>query len=166
LKPGSALNHAMRRLCRAFRHPPPWAGTRQNPVPSSAVYFGQVMNAASTPPAPRRTLGVAAVAAYRGEVLGVAGIYKQQERPLFKQRSVSRPRWHCPTVLRSTQYQTAGYGSIQPSRASHSSRTGAALFKVAHARTPFWVRAADFYLGPARRYGVQCLLEEQGSEWR
>src|SRR6266404_1563845 len=72
-----------------------------------AVYFGQVMNAASTPPWPPVS----------GRWFSASpGIYtSNRKRPAFKQRSVSRPRWHCPTVLRSTSIPTAGYGSTTAS---------------------------------------------------
>src|ERR1700694_1138813 len=51
-----------------------------------AVNFGQVMNAASAPPAPRRRWAVAAVAAAIGTIVlgGAWDLYKQQAEPRFQ----------------------------------------------------------------------------------
>src|ERR1700732_5558319 len=51
-----------------------------------AVYFGQVMNAASAPPVPRRRWAIAAVAAGIGAVvLGVTwNLYRQKEETRFQ----------------------------------------------------------------------------------
>src|SRR3984893_5256392 len=51
-----------------------------------AVYFGQAMNAASAPPAPRRRWAVAAVAAGIGAIVlgGAWNLYKQKEETRFQ----------------------------------------------------------------------------------
>src|ERR1700730_1396642 len=115
-----------------------------------AVYFGQVMNAASAPPAPRRRWVVSAVAAGIGAMaLGVAwNLYKQKEETRFQtaigeQAEVALPDGSSFDLNTDSRI---GVDSSQRRRVIRLER-GEAFFKVAHdTQRPFWVRAGDYWV--------------------
>src|ERR1700681_2843576 len=115
-----------------------------------AVYFGQVMNAASAPPAPRRRWAVAAVAAgIAAMVLGVTwNLYKQKEETRFQtaigeQAAVALPDGSS-FDLNTNSRIWVDYSQRQ--RVIRLER-GEAFFKVAHdTQRPFWVRAGDYWV--------------------
>jgi transmembrane sensor len=115
-----------------------------------AVYFGQVMNAASAPPAPRRRWAVAAVAAGIGAIaLGVGwNLYKQKEETRFQtaigeQAAVALPDGSS-FDLNTDSRIWVDYSQRQ--RVIRLER-GEAFFKVAHdTQRPFWVRAGDYWV--------------------
>jgi transmembrane sensor len=115
-----------------------------------AVNFGQVMNAASAPPAPRRRWAVAAVAAGIGAVVvGVAwNLYKQKEETRFQtaigeQAAVALPDGSS-FDLNTNSRIWVDYSQRQ--RVIRLER-GEAFFKVAHdTQRPFWVRAGDYWV--------------------
>jgi transmembrane sensor len=115
-----------------------------------AVNFGQVMNAASAPPAPRRRWAVAAVAAGIGAVVvGVAwNFYKQKEETRFQtaigeQAAVALPDGSS-FDLNTDSRIWVDYSQRQ--RVIRLER-GEAFFKVAHdTQRPFWVRAGDYWV--------------------
>src|ERR1700730_10658706 len=115
-----------------------------------AVYFGQVMNAASAPPAPRRRWVVSAVAAGIGAMaLGVTwNLYKQTEETRFQtaigeQAAVALPDGSS-FDLNTDSRVWVDYS--QRSRVIRLER-GEAYFKVAHdTQRPFWVLAGDYWV--------------------
>src|ERR1700675_2116457 len=115
-----------------------------------AVYFGQVMNAASAPPAPRRRWATAAVAAGIGAVvLGVTwNLYRQKEETRFQtaigeQAAVALPDGSS-FDLNTNSRIWVDYSQRQ--RVIRLER-GEAFFKVAHdTQRPFWVRAGDYWV--------------------
>jgi len=115
-----------------------------------AVYFGQVMNAASVPPAPRRRWAVAAVAAGIGAmVLGVAwNLYKQKEETRFQtavgeQAAVALPDGSSFDLNTNSRI----WVDYSQRRRVIRLERGEAFFKVAHdTQRPFWVRAGDSWV--------------------
>jgi transmembrane sensor len=115
-----------------------------------AVYFGQSMNAASEPPAPRRRWAVAAVAAGIGAmVLGVAwNLYKQTEETRFQtaigeQAAVALPDGSSFDLNTDSRI----WVDYSQRRRVIRLERGEAFFKVAHdTQRPFWVRAGDYWV--------------------
>ena len=115
-----------------------------------AVNFGQVMNAASKSPAPRRRWAAAAVAAGIGAIVlgGAWNLYKQQEETRFQtaigeQAAVAMPDGSS-FDLNTNSRVWVDYS--QRSRVIRLER-GEAFFKVAHdTQRPFWVRAGDYWV--------------------
>jgi transmembrane sensor len=115
-----------------------------------AVNFGQVMNAASTPPAPRRRWAVAAVAAGVGALVfgGVWNLYKQKEETRFQtaigeQAAVALPDGSSFDLNTDSRIRV---DYSQRRRVIRLER-GEAFFKVAHdTQRPFWVRAGDYWV--------------------
>jgi transmembrane sensor len=115
-----------------------------------AVYFGQVMNAASTPPAPRRRWAIIAMAAGVAAVIlgGAWDLYRQKQETGFQtaigeQASVSLPDGSSFDLNTNSRVRV-DYG--QRARVILLER-GEAFFKVAHdTRRPFWVRAGDSWV--------------------
>jgi transmembrane sensor len=115
-----------------------------------AVNFGQVMNAASAPPAPRRRWAVAAVAAGIGALaLGVGwNLYKQKEESRFQtaigeQAAVALPDGSSFDLNTNSRIMV-DYSQRQ--RVIRLER-GEAFFKVAHdTQRPFWVHAGDYWV--------------------
>jgi transmembrane sensor len=115
-----------------------------------AVNFGQVMNAASAPPARRRWVAVTTVAA--GIVALVVGgawnLYKQKEETRFQtaigeQAAVALPDGSS-FDLNTNSRIWVDYSQRQ--RVIRLER-GEAFFKVAHdTQRPFWVRAGDYWV--------------------
>jgi transmembrane sensor len=114
-----------------------------------AVYFGQVMNAASTPPAPRRRWAAFAIAAgICAILLGGAWNLRQKEESGFQtaigeQAAVALPDGSSFDLNTNSRV-----------RVDYSQRTrvvrlerGEAFFKVAHdTQRPFWVRAGNSWV--------------------
>jgi transmembrane sensor len=115
-----------------------------------AVYFGQVMNAASTPPAPRRRWAGFAVAAGIGAIIlgGAWNLYKQKEQSGFQtaigeQAAVALPDGSS-FDLNTNSRVWVDYSQRQ--RVVRLER-GEAFFKVAHdTQRPFWVRAGNSWV--------------------
>jgi transmembrane sensor len=115
-----------------------------------AVYFGQVMNAASAPPAPRRRWAVAAMAAGIGAMaLGLGwNLYKQKEETRFQtavgeQAAVALPDGSSFDLNTNSRIWV---DYTQRRRVIRLER-GEAFFKVAHdTQRPFWVRAGDYWV--------------------
>jgi transmembrane sensor len=115
-----------------------------------AVNFGQVMNAASAPPAPRRRWAVAAVAAGIGALaLGVAwNLYKQKEETRFQtaigeQAAVALPDGSSFDLNTNSRI----WVDYSQRRRVIRLERGEAFFKVAHdTQRPFWVRAGDYWV--------------------
>src|ERR1700726_2181577 len=115
-----------------------------------AVNFGQVMNAASAPPAPRRRWAVAAVAAGIGAVvLGVTwNLYRQKEETRFQtaigeQAAVALPDGSSFDLNTDSRIWVDYSQRRRVIRLEH----GEAFFKVAHdTQRPFWVRAGDYWV--------------------
>src|SRR3984893_1536582 len=115
-----------------------------------AVYFGQVMNAASAPPAPRRRWAVAAVAAGIGAMaLGVTwNLYKQKEETRFQtaigeQAAVALPDGSSFDLNPNSRI----WVDYSQRRRVIRLERGEAFFKVAHdTQRPFWVRAGDYWV--------------------
>jgi transmembrane sensor len=115
-----------------------------------AVNFGQVMNAASAPPAPRRRWAVAAVAAGIGALaLGVGwNLYKQKEESRFQtaigeQAAVALPDGSSFDLNTNSRIRV-DYSQRQR---VISLERGEAFFKVAHdTQRPFWVHAGDYWV--------------------
>jgi transmembrane sensor len=115
-----------------------------------AVNFGQVMNAASAPPGPRRHWLVAAVAAGIGAIVlgGAWNLYKQTEETRFQtaigeQAAVALPDGSS-FDLNTDSRVWVDYSQRQ--RVIRLER-GEAFFKVAHdTQRPFWVRAGDYWV--------------------
>jgi transmembrane sensor len=115
-----------------------------------AVNFGQVMNAASAPPAPRRRWAVAAVAACVGALVfgGVWNLYKQKEETRFQtaigeQAAVALPDGSSFDLNTDSRIRV---DYSQRRRVIRLER-GEAFFKVAHdTQRPFWVRAGDYWV--------------------
>src|ERR1700682_6281271 len=115
-----------------------------------ALYFGQVMNAASAPPAPRRRWAVAAVAAGIGAiVVGVAwNVYKQKEETRFQtaigeQAAVALPDGSSFDLNTNSRI----WVDYSQRRRVIRLERGEAFFKVAHdTQRPFWVRAGDYWV--------------------
>ena len=137
-----------------------------------AVYFGQVMNAASTRSVRSRRWLAGAVAATIGAiVLGVGwNLYKQKEETRFQtaigeQAAVALPDGSSFDLNTNSRVEV---DYSQRSRVVHLER-GEAYFKVAHdTHRPFWVHAGDrwvravgtafnIYLRPA---GVEVTVSE------
>ncbi len=130
------------------------AGTWQELVKSGplvrAVYFGQVMNAASTPPAPRRRwAGYAVAAGIAVMALGVAwNLYKKNQESRFQtavgeQAAVALPDGSS-FDLNTDSRVWVDYS--QRTRVVRLER-GEAFFKVAHdTQRPFWVRAGNSWV--------------------
>jgi len=115
-----------------------------------AVHFGQVMNAASTPPAPRRPWAIIAMVAGVAAVIlgGVWDLYRQKQETGFQtaigeQAAVALPdgsSFDLNTNSRVRVDYSQGARVILLER-------GEAFFKVAHdTRRPFWVRAGDSWV--------------------
>jgi transmembrane sensor len=115
-----------------------------------AVHFGQVMNAASTPPAPRRRWAIIAMAAGVVAVIlgGAWDLYRQKQETGFQtaigeQASVSLPDGSSFDLNTNSRVRV---DYSQPARVILLER-GEAFFKVAHdMRRPFWVRAGDSWV--------------------
>jgi transmembrane sensor len=115
-----------------------------------AVNFGQVMNAASAAPAPRRRWAVAAVAAGIGVIVagGAWNLYKQKEETRFQtaigeQAAVALPDGSS-FDLNTNSRIWVDYS--QRDRVIRLER-GEAFFKVAHdTKRPFWVRAGGYWV--------------------
>src|SRR3984885_959282 len=115
-----------------------------------AVYFGQVMNAAASPPARRRRWAVAFVAAGIGAMaLGVTwNVYRQKEETRFQtavgeQAAVALPDGSSFDMNTNSR---VGVDYSAKTRVIHLER-GEAYFKVAHdTQRPFWVRAGDYWV--------------------
>jgi transmembrane sensor len=130
------------------------SGTWQELVKSGplvrAVYFGQVMNAAASPPVGRRRWAVAAVAAgICVMVLGLTwNLYRQKEQTRFQtaigeQAAVALPDGSS-FDLNTNSRIWVDYSQRQ--RVIRLER-GEAFFKVAHdTQRPFWVRAGDYWV--------------------
>ncbi|MDB6092386.1 MAG: iron dicitrate transporter FecR [Gammaproteobacteria bacterium] len=137
-----------------------------------AVYFGQVMNAASTPPAPRRRWVAFAAAAGICAILagGAWNLYKQKEVSGFQtaigeQAAVALPDGSS-FDLNTNSRVWVDYS--QRTRVVRLER-GEAFFKVAHdTKRPFWVHAGNSWVravGTAfnvylRPTGVQVTVSE------
>jgi transmembrane sensor len=115
-----------------------------------AVYFGQVMNAASAPPAPRRRWAVAAVAAGIGAMVlgGAWNLYKQKEETRFQtaigeQAAVALPDGSSFDLNTNSRI----WVDYSQRRRVIRLERGEAFFKVAHdTQRPFWVRAGDYWV--------------------
>jgi len=115
-----------------------------------AVHFGQVMNAASTPPAPRRRWAIIAMAAGVTAVIlgGAWDLYRQKQETGFQtaigeQASVSLPDGSAFDLNTNSRVRV---DYSQRARVILLER-GEAFFKVAHdTRRPFWVRAGDSWV--------------------
>jgi transmembrane sensor len=129
------------------------SGTWQELVESGplvrAVNFGQVMNAASASPAPRRRWTAAVAAGIGAIILGGAwNLYKQKEETRFQtaigeQAAVAMPDGSS-FDLNTNSRIWVDYSQRQ--RVIRLER-GEAFFKVAHdTQRPFWVRAGDYWV--------------------
>ena len=130
------------------------SGTWQELVKSGplvrAVNFGQVMNAASAPPAARRRWAVAAVAAGIGAIAlgGAWNLYKQKEDTRFQtaigeQAAVALPDGSSFDLNTDSRIRV---DYSQRRRVIRLER-GEAFFKVAHdTQRPFWVHAGDYWV--------------------
>jgi transmembrane sensor len=114
-----------------------------------AVNFGQVMNAASASPAPRRRWAAAVAAGIGAIILGGAwNLYKQKEETRFQtaigeQAAVAMPDGSS-FDLNTDSRIWVDYSQRQ--RVIRLER-GEAFFKVAHdTQRPFWVRAGDYWV--------------------
>ena len=115
-----------------------------------AVHFGQVMNAASTPPAPRRRWAIIAMAAGVAAVIlgGAWDLYRQKQETGFQtaigeQAAVSLPDGSSVDLNTNSRVRV---DYSQRARVILLER-GEAFFKVAHdTRRPFWVRAGDSWV--------------------
>jgi transmembrane sensor len=115
-----------------------------------AVHFGQVMNAASTPPAPRRRWVTIAIAAGVAVVIlgGAWDLYRQKQETGFQtaigeQAAVSLPDGSSVDLNTNSRVRV---DYSQRARVILLER-GEAFFKVAHdTRRPFWVRAGDSWV--------------------
>jgi len=115
-----------------------------------AVHFGQVMNAASTPPAPRRRWAIIAMAAGVVAVIlgGAWDLYRQKQETGFQtaigeRASVSLPDGSAFDLNTNSRVRV---DYSQRARVILLER-GEAFFKVAHdTRRPFWVRAGDSWV--------------------
>ena len=115
-----------------------------------AVHFGQVMNAASTPPAPRRRWAVIAMAAGVAAVIlgGAWDLYRPKQETGFQtaigeQASVALPDGSSFDLNTNSRVRV---DYSQRARVILLER-GEAFFKVAHdTRRPFWVRAGNSWV--------------------
>jgi transmembrane sensor len=114
-----------------------------------AVNFGQVMNAASASPAPRRRWAAAVAAGIGAIILGGGwNLYKQKEETRFQtaigeQAAVAMPDGSS-FDLNTDSRIWVDYSQRQ--RVIRLER-GEAFFKVAHdTQRPFWVRAGDYWV--------------------
>ncbi|MEA3132503.1 MAG: transrane sensor [Gammaproteobacteria bacterium] len=115
-----------------------------------AVNFGQVMNAASAPPAPRRRWAVAAVAAAIGAMVlgGAWDLYQQKEETRF-QTAIGEQAAVALSDGSSFDLNTNSRIWVDYSERRRVIRLerGEAFFKVAHdTQRPFWVRAGDYWV--------------------
>ena len=152
-----------------------WKELRKSGPLVRAVYFGQVMNAASTRSVRSRRWLAGAVAATIGAiVLGVGwNLYKQKEETRFQtaigeQAAVALPDGSSFDLNTNSRVEV---DYSQRSRVVHLER-GEAYFKVAHdTHRPFWVHAGDrwvravgtafnVYLRPA---GVEVTVRDRKS---
>jgi len=100
-----------------------------------AVYFGQVMNAAASPPARRRRWAVAAVAAgVAAMALGVTwNLYRQKVETRFQTAIGEQAAVALPDGSSFDLIPTAAYGSTTATASVSSDWNGVKLFfKVAH----------------------------------
>src|ERR1700692_2228950 len=115
-----------------------------------AVYFGQVMNAASAPPAPRPRWAGAATASGIGAIAlgGAWNLYKQKEDTRFQtaigeQAAVALPDGSSFDLNTDSRIRV---DYSQRRRVIRLER-GEAFFKVAHdTQRPFWVHAGDYWV--------------------
>jgi transmembrane sensor len=115
-----------------------------------AVHFGQVMNAAATPPVPRRRWVAIAIAAGIAAVVLGGGwdLYRQKQETGFQtaigeHAAVSLPDGSSVDLNTNSRVQV---DYSQRARVILLER-GEAFFKVAHdTRRPFWVRAGDSWV--------------------
>jgi len=114
-----------------------------------AVYFGQSMNAAATPPARNRWFAGAVAACITAFVLAAGwNVYKQKEETRFQtaigeQAAVALPDGSS-FDLNTNSRIWVDYSQRQ--RVIRLER-GEAFFKVAHdTQRPFWVRAGDYWV--------------------
>jgi transmembrane sensor len=115
-----------------------------------AVYFGQVMNAASAPPARRRRWAVTVVAAGIAAIVlgGAWNLFKQKEETRFQtaigeQVAVALPDGSSFDLNTNSRIYVDYSQRRRVIRLEH----GEAFFKVAHdAQRPFWVRAGDYWV--------------------
>jgi transmembrane sensor len=115
-----------------------------------AVNFGQVMNAASTPPALRRRwVGLAVAAAVSAMVLGAAwNLYKQNEESGFQTAIGEQAAVALPDGS-SFDLNTNSRVWVDYSERTRVVRLerGEAFFKVAHdTQRPFWVHAGNSWV--------------------
>src|SRR6267154_2838426 len=115
-----------------------------------AVNFGQVMNAASKSPAPRRRWAAAAVAAGIGAIVlgGAWNLYKQQEETRFQTAIGERAAVGLPdgsSIDLNTNSRV--WVDYNEHRRVISLERGEAFFKVAHdTQRPFWLHAGDSWV--------------------
>jgi transmembrane sensor len=113
-----------------------------------AVYFGQAMNAASAPAAPRRRWAVAAVAAGAIVLGGTWNLFKQKEETRFQtaigeQAAVALPDGSSFDLNTDSRI----WVDYSQRRRVIRLERGEAYFKVAHdTQRPFWVRAGDYWV--------------------
>src|SRR6202795_2796991 len=115
-----------------------------------AVYFGQVMNAASAPAAMRERWAVAAVAASIGAIaLGIGWhLYQQKEETRFQTAIVEQAAVALPDGS-SFDLNTDSRIQVDYSQRQRVIRLerGEAFFKVAHdTQRPFWVHAGNAWV--------------------
>ena len=115
-----------------------------------AVYFGQAMNAASAPPAPRRRWALIAMAAGIGALVlgGAWNLYKQQEQSGFQTEIGEQAVVALPDGS-SFNLNTNSRVSVDYSQSRRVIRLerGEAFFKVAHdTHRPFWVHAGGSWV--------------------
>src|SRR5882757_1293511 len=115
-----------------------------------AVNFGQLMNAASRPPAPRRPWATIAMAAGVAAIVlgGVWGLYRQKQETAFRtaigeQAAVMLPDGSAFDLNTNSRVRVAYSRSERVVRLE----SGEAFFKVAHdTRRLFWVRAGNSWV--------------------
>jgi transmembrane sensor len=115
-----------------------------------AVHFGQVMNAATTPPAPRRRWAIIAMAAGVAAVIlgGAWDLYRQKPQPGFQTAIGERAAVALPDGS-SFDLNTNSRVRVEYSERARVIllERGEAFFKVAHdTRRPFWVHAGGSWV--------------------